>query len=169
MALCKETDSGCLSWGLLLLLWVALGSKVCHGGTATQAPHLAADETATYNLDEIYAHIADYCWSNFSEMMKNVTGVQLCEWSIISRPYSILRYCLENWADKIKYGYPNSVAEKYIFQSHHTYFFNCTLERPMYFDPPEDVLLAMIITPICLIPFLVALVVWRSKDGKMQS
>lgn len=39
----------------------------------------------------------------------------------------------------------------------------------MYFDPPEDVLLAMIITPICLIPFLVALVVWRSKDGKMQS
>lgn len=80
----------------------------------------------------------------------------------------MLQDCLEGWADCLHYGYPNAVAEQYIFQSHHRYFQNCTLEHQVYFDPPEDVLLAMIIAPICLIPFLVTLVIWRSKDGKAQ-
>lgn len=86
----------------------------------------------------------------------------------LPRPYSLLQDCLEGWADCLRYGYPNVLAEQYIFQSHHRYFQNCTLEHQVYFDPPEDVLLAMIIAPICLIPFLVTLVIWRSKDGKAQ-
>lgn len=86
----------------------------------------------------------------------------------LPRPYSFLQTCLETWADHLHYGYPNALAERYIFQSHHHYFHNCTLEHQVYFDPPEDVLLAMIIAPICLIPFLVTLVIWRSKDGKAQ-
>lgn len=86
-----------------------------------------------------------------------------------SRPYSALQRCLEDWAESFNYSYPNALAEQYIFQSHHRYFHNCTLEQPVYFDPPEDVLLAMIIAPICLIPFLVTLVIWRSKDGKAQA
>uniref|UniRef100_A0A8C3XRT2 Receptor activity modifying protein 2 n=1 Tax=Chelydra serpentina TaxID=8475 RepID=A0A8C3XRT2_CHESE len=85
------------------------------------------------------------------------------------RPYSDLRHCLETFAEKQNYGYPNSIAEECIVQSHRTYFLNCTQEHPVFFDPPEDVLLILILTPICLIPFLVTLVVWRSKDGKMQS
>lgn len=86
-----------------------------------------------------------------------------------SRPYSELQRCLEYYADRLNYTYPNALAEQYIFRSHHRYFHNCTLEHPEYFDPPEDVLLAMIIAPICLIPFLVTLVIWRSKDGKAQA
>uniref|UniRef100_A0A8C9UBI9 Receptor activity modifying protein 2 n=1 Tax=Serinus canaria TaxID=9135 RepID=A0A8C9UBI9_SERCA len=84
-------------------------------------------------------------------------------------PYSELQLCLEEWAERLNHSYPNALAEQYIFQSHHLYFHNCTLEHPVYFDPPEDVLLAMIIAPICLIPFLVTLVIWRSKDGKAQA
>lgn len=68
----------------------------------------------------------------------------------------------------LNYSYPNALAESYIFQSHHHYFQNCSAGSQAYFDPPEDVLLAMIIAPICLIPFLVTLVIWRSKDGKAQ-
>lgn len=86
----------------------------------------------------------------------------------LPRPYSNLQACLEDGADTLHYGYPNALAERYIFQSHRRYFRNCTLEHQGYFDPPEDVLLAMIIAPICLIPFLVTLVIWRSKDGKAQ-
>ncbi|XP_068775240.1 receptor activity-modifying protein 2 isoform X1 [Struthio camelus] len=107
------------------------------------------------------------CWEFFVELMRNVTAPQLCEWKVISRPYSLLQACLEDWADQLNYGYPNALAEQYIFQSHHHYFQNCTLQHQV-FDPPEDVLLAMIIAPICLIPFLVTLVIWRSKDGKAQ-
>lgn len=87
----------------------------------------------------------------------------------LPRPYSVLRECLEYWAERLNYSYPNALAEQYILQSHHLYFHNCTLEHPVYFDPPEDVLLALIIAPICLIPFLVTLVIWRSKDGKAQA
>ncbi|NWR36125.1 RAMP2 protein, partial [Tachuris rubrigastra] len=116
-----------------------------------------------------YSDITQKCWDYFVYLMRNVTASELCEWKVISRPYSELQYCLELWADRLNYGYPNALAEQYIFQSHHRYFHNCTLEHPVYFDPPEDVLLAMIIAPICLIPFLVTLVIWRSKDGKAQA
>uniref|UniRef100_A0A8C5SSR8 Receptor activity modifying protein 2 n=1 Tax=Laticauda laticaudata TaxID=8630 RepID=A0A8C5SSR8_LATLA len=84
------------------------------------------------------------------------------------RPYSHLRKCLENEADKLDLNYPNSMAEEYIIISHHNYFFNCTLQNQPLQDPPENILLALIMTPICIIPFLVALVVLKSKDGEMQ-
>lgn len=86
----------------------------------------------------------------------------------LPRPYSLLQACLEDWADHLHYGYPNALAEQYIFRSHRRYFHNCTLQHQV-FDPPQDVLLPMIIAPICLIPFLVTLVIWRSKDGKAQA
>lgn len=84
------------------------------------------------------------------------------------RPYSDLRTCLEQTAEALHYGYPNPLAEKYTVDSHRFYFFNCTLEQQLLLDPPENVLLTLILTPICLIPFLVTLVVWKSK-GEMQS
>ncbi|NXF12802.1 RAMP2 protein, partial [Smithornis capensis] len=146
---------------------------------------------------ENYTTITLKCWDYFVDLMRNVTASELCEWKVISRygaggralgghragqcpgspsvpvalprPYSELQYCLEYSADRLNYSYPNALAEQFIFQSHHRYFHNCTLEHPVYFDPPEDVLLAMIIAPICLIPFLVTLVIWRSKDSKAQA
>ncbi|XP_050790629.1 receptor activity-modifying protein 2 isoform X2 [Gopherus flavomarginatus] len=184
MALCRQTGSGRLCPGLLLLLlWAALGSELHPAGTATppganeslaelqNQTVIEEPENLLLNLtaDEKYNLIAYMCWANFSHWMMNVTRVQLCEWRVISRPYSDLRHCLETFAEEQNYSYPNSIAEECIVQSHRTYFLNCTQEHPMFLDPPEDVLLALIVTPICLIPFLVTLVVWRSKDGKMQS
>ncbi|NWR63373.1 RAMP2 protein, partial [Bucorvus abyssinicus] len=177
MALCAQTGSGRLSRGLLLL-WVLLGTGLCQVGTEveglgqegrTSPPTGSAAHTQRHSLaEEMYTNITQDCWEFFVELMSNVTASELCEWKVISRPYSKLQACLEDWADKLSYGYPNALAERYIFQSHHRYFRNCTLEHQVYFDPPEDVLLAMIIAPICLIPFLVTLVIWRSKDGKAQ-
>lgn len=85
------------------------------------------------------------------------------------RHYSNLRYCLEYQADRFGLGYPNHWAERIIFKTHLIHFANCTLVQPTFSDPPEDVLLAMIIGPICLIPFLVTIVVWRSKDSDAQA
>ncbi|NXL36455.1 RAMP2 protein, partial [Glaucidium brasilianum] len=111
--------------------------------------------------EEIYTNITQHCWEMFVDMMRNVTVSELCEWKVISRPYSTLQACLEEGADSLHYGYPNALAEQFIFQSHHRYFHNCTGQHQVFLDPPEDVLLAMIIAPICLIPFLVTLVIWR--------
>lgn len=89
--------------------------------------------------------------------------------STAPRPYSDLQYCLEYKAEEFGLGFPNPWAERIIFETHLIHFANCSLVQPTLSDPPEDVLLAMIIAPICLIPFLVTLVVWRSKDSEAQS
>ncbi|KAF1396924.1 Receptor activity-modifying protein 2, partial [Spheniscus humboldti] len=175
MAPRMQTGSGRLSQGLLLL-WVLLGTGLCHAGAEAESfgqdtrtsPPVAVFNWTAQLVEETYTNITQKCWEVFVDLMRNVTASELCEWKVISRPYSLLQACLEGWADHLRYGYPNALAEQYIFQSHHRYFHNCTLEHQVYFDPPEDVLLAMIIAPICLIPFLVTLVIWRSKDGKAQ-
>ncbi|XP_054252847.1 receptor activity-modifying protein 2 [Indicator indicator] len=177
MAPCSQMGPGRLSRGLLLL-WALLGTGLCHTGAKvesfsqdarTSPPVAVSNWTVTAQLvEEMYTNMTQECWEYFVDMMRNVTVVELCEWKVISRPYSFLQHCLEDWADHLHYGYPNALAEQYIFQSHHRYFHNCSLQHQVYFDPPEDVLLAMIIAPICLIPFLVTLVIWRSKDGKAQ-
>uniref|UniRef100_A0A8C9FGZ8 Receptor activity modifying protein 2 n=1 Tax=Pavo cristatus TaxID=9049 RepID=A0A8C9FGZ8_PAVCR len=175
MAPCAQMGSGCLSRGLLLLC-VLLGHEFCHVGATAEGfgqEARTSPPVPVYNItdelvEEIYTNLTHRCWESFVQVMQNVTGAQLCEWKVISRPYSSLQKCLEDWADSLKYSYPNALAESYIFQSHHRYFQNCSAGSQAYFDPPEDVLLAMIIAPICLIPFLVTLVIWRSKDGKAQ-
>ncbi|XP_021233556.1 receptor activity-modifying protein 2 isoform X2 [Numida meleagris] len=138
------------------------------GQEARTSPPMSMHNFTDELVEEIYTNMTQRCWEFFMHLMQNVTGTQLCEWKVISRPYSFLQKCLEDWADNLNYSYPNTLAESYIFQSHHRYFQNCSAGSQAYFDPPEDVLLAMIIAPICLIPFLVTLVIWRSKDGKAQ-
>ncbi|NWT73054.1 RAMP2 protein, partial [Prunella himalayana] len=176
MAPRAHTGSGRLSRGLLLLC-VLLGTGLCHTDAVTAnfsqdtgtSPPTATSNWTAQPLEGNYTAITQHCWDYFVYLMRNVMTSELCEWKVISRPYSELQRCLEEWAERLNYSYPNALAEQYIFQSHHRYFHNCTLEHPVYFDPPEDVLLAMIIAPICLIPFLVTLVIWRSKDGKAQA
>ncbi|NXC05402.1 RAMP2 protein, partial [Orthonyx spaldingii] len=175
MAPRAHMSSGRLSQGLLLL-WVLLGTGLCHTDTVTtsfaqnagKSPPMAMSNGTAQPMQGNYTNITQECWDYFVDLMRNVKTSELCEWKVISRPYSVLQACLEHWAEHLNYSYPNALAEQYIFQSHRLYFHNCTLEHPVYFDPPEDVLLAMIIAPICLIPFLVTLVIWRSKDGKAQ-
>ncbi|NXQ52886.1 RAMP2 protein, partial [Anthoscopus minutus] len=175
MAPRAHMSSGRVSQGLLLL-WVLLGAGLCHMDAVTtnfsqdigtNRPTAMPNGTAQLMVGN-YTDLTQQCWDYFVYLMRNVTTPELCEWKVISRPYSELQGCLEYWAERLNYSYPNALAEQYIFQSHHRYFHNCTLEHPVYFDPPEDVLLAMIIAPICLIPFLVTLVIWRSKDSKAQ-
>uniref|UniRef100_A0A8D0GLX3 Receptor activity modifying protein 2 n=1 Tax=Sphenodon punctatus TaxID=8508 RepID=A0A8D0GLX3_SPHPU len=121
------------------------------------------------SFPDYYVNCSLRCGHNFIDQMNNVSMEHWCEWRFISRPYSHLRHCLETLAEKNNFSYPNNIAEHIITMSHKYYFHNCTQERQTLMDPPEDLLLAMIIAPICLIPFLVALVVWKSKDGETQS
>ncbi|KAM5306916.1 receptor activity-modifying protein 2 isoform 3-T3 [Glossophaga mutica] len=117
---------------------------------------------------EEYGEKIELCWLHYTAYMDSIKG-DWCDWAIISRPYSDLQNCLEQNADRFHLGFPNPMAEEFIFETHQIHFANCSLVQPTLSDPPEDVLLAMIIAPICLIPFLVTLVVWRSKDNETQA
>ncbi|XP_062972800.1 receptor activity-modifying protein 2 isoform X1 [Elgaria multicarinata webbii] len=162
----------CLSLQLLLLAFTAIGLDA-HSWTTTATPqnvNISLEEgNRTFYIHALYSVIAENCWRFFVHQMGNVSKVHWCEWRAISRPYSELRRCLEEWADNLSYGFPNALADNYTVFSHRMYFLNCTEEYPLLMDPPENVLLPLIITPICLIPFLVTLVVLKSKDGEMQS
>ncbi|XP_074079934.1 receptor activity-modifying protein 2 [Macrotis lagotis] len=157
-------------WLLLLLV----STMKVQGSDAQSVPDVINMEAYTQlnvmTLEESYVLESKQCWFIHEERMRNVSREDWCKWDMISRPYSELQGCLEKWADIFKQGFPNPWAEQIIFYSHQMYFANCSLERrPVFFDPPEEVLLALIIAPICLIPFLVTLVVWRSKDSEVQT
>ncbi|XP_049637379.1 receptor activity-modifying protein 2 [Suncus etruscus] len=118
---------------------------------------------------EIYEKTTQACWLYYKQLMDSIAIKDWCDWAVISRPYSDLRDCLEINAENFDLSFPNPSAERIILAAHQIHFANCSLVQPTFSDPPEDVLLAMIIAPICLIPFLVTLVVWRSKDSEAQS
>ncbi|KAJ7313409.1 hypothetical protein JRQ81_004750 [Phrynocephalus forsythii] len=122
----------------------------------------------TMDIGSAYFLIARGCWLNFVHKMANISEVQWCEWRAIIRPYNDLKTCLEYRADLLNYSFPNTLSENYFVSIHRTYFLNCPPEHPLLMDPPENVLLPLIITPICLIPFLVTLVVLKSKDSEMK-
>ncbi|KAF5918066.1 receptor activity-modifying protein 2 [Diceros bicornis minor] len=117
---------------------------------------------------ENYETNVKLCWQRYKIYMDTIEK-DWCDWAMISRPYSALQHCLEQTAEEFGLGFPNPWAEQIIFETHQIHFANCSLVQPTFSDPPEDLLLAMIIAPICLIPFLVTLVVWRSKDSEAQA
>ncbi|XP_072502683.1 receptor activity-modifying protein 2 isoform X2 [Notamacropus eugenii] len=155
---------------LLLLLCFTLNARGSEAQTVPDITEPSKWQNVEVTSEQNYELTARQCWSDYEEHMGNISREDWCEWDMISRPYSNLQYCLEKLAEFFKLGFPNPWAEQIIFQSHQMYFANCSLERrPLFFDPPEEVLLALIIAPICLIPFLVTLVVWRSKDSEVQT
>ncbi|XP_066222423.1 receptor activity-modifying protein 2 isoform X1 [Saccopteryx leptura] len=152
---------------LLLLLGAILKPQQSVAQLLT-TPGSLEPEVPTGTMVENYETIVQLCWRDYKDLMDSIRE-DWCDWTIISRPYSDLQYCLEQNADHFGLGFPNPLAEQIIFETHQTHFANCSLVQPTLSDPPEDVLLALIIAPICLIPFLVTLVVWRSKDSEAQA
>ncbi|XP_055476123.1 receptor activity-modifying protein 2 [Psammomys obesus] len=152
---------------LLLLLLLLLPGAVSTFPESLNESHPTEDSHLLEGNIEDYETSVLPCWDHYKSHMDSVKD--WCNWTLISRHYSDLRYCLEYEAERFGLGYPNSLAEKIIFETHMIHFANCTLVQSTLSDPPEDVLLAMIIAPICLIPFLVTIVVWRSKDSDAQA
>nr|XP_045014919.1 receptor activity-modifying protein 2 [Jaculus jaculus] len=153
---------------LLLLLWLLLAAILSPQESLAQPqPTVDGWKSEEGKMEENYEMNVLPCWDYYKHHMDSVED--WCNWTAISRFYSDLQYCLEYKADQFGLGFPNPLAERIIFEAHLIHFANCSLVQPTFSDPPEDVLLAMIIAPICLIPFLVTLVVWRSKDGEAQA
>nr|KAF6309254.1 receptor activity modifying protein 2 [Pipistrellus kuhlii] len=155
---------------LLLLLGAALQPQECAAqllttpGSLESAVLVPTGRMVTYTYDESISS----CWEDYQRTMDPIKE-DWCDWAVISSPYSDLQECLERGAEDFDLGFPNPWAEQLIFKTHQTHFANCTPDQTTFSDPPEDVLLAMIITPICLIPFLVTLVVWKSKDSEART
>lgn len=92
---------------------------------------------------------------------------QLITLSQCHRPYNTFTECTEEIADCLLIPWPNSVVENIFVEIHTEYFQNCALEELR--DPPPSIVFALVMTPICLIPIMVFLVVLKTKNGDGRS
>ena len=59
--------------------------------------------------------------------------------------------------------WPNPLAQSFITGVHRRYFHNCSVDRQQWQDPPDEILIPLIVVPILLTLAMTGLVVWRSK------
>lgn len=81
--------------------------------------------------------------------------------------YSNLSLCTEDIFDCLLMPWPNPFVEKIFVDIHTKFFRDCPTEELS--DPPPAIVFALVITPICLIPVMVSLVVLKTKNGDGSS
>ncbi|XP_053555429.1 receptor activity-modifying protein 2 isoform X2 [Bombina bombina] len=140
-----------------------------HVNNSHERQNNTGNTTIIYTYTELYYVLSGSCLMNYTYLMSRINNEHFCDLEQVLRPYSILQKCLEDLSDKFKLHFPNEIADNIILDVHRYFFLNCTLLSEELMDPPEHVLLALIISPICLIPFLVTLVVCKSKTSKSQT
>ncbi|XP_068118433.1 receptor activity-modifying protein 2 isoform X2 [Hyperolius riggenbachi] len=121
----------------------------------------------TLFVSEYSEAVSEYVQS-FDDFMNSSGPAQWCEFHKVYIHYDDLQYYLETCAEELGLPYPNELAHNALLNTHGRYFKNCSLNEE-HMDPPENVLLALIFAPICIFPFLVALVVYKSNTSKPQT
>lgn len=72
--------------------------------------------------------------------------------------------CLEFLSHQVSCYYPNPDIQGFFVYMHSLYFRNCTVEEEVLLeDAPHELVVALTLVPVSLIPILVYLVVWKSK------
>ncbi|XP_063281463.1 receptor activity-modifying protein 2 [Pelobates fuscus] len=157
----------------MMILFIWASCSVTAQKNATVSPVTTSNPTDIFNSSaktrEFYVENAEFCWRHYVLMMSKVESGKQCEWQEVNRPYSFLRDCLESLADTLRFAFPNEIAHDYIMMGHLNYFVNCSSIFQELIDPPEHILLALIFAPISIIPFLVTLVVCKSKTSEPQA
>uniref|UniRef100_A0A3Q2P238 Receptor (G protein-coupled) activity modifying protein 2 n=1 Tax=Fundulus heteroclitus TaxID=8078 RepID=A0A3Q2P238_FUNHE len=103
------------------------------------------------------------CLPHFNDSMKSLSMTDWCVWDKVSSLYSTFSLCSEEISDCLIIPWPNSLVETMFVNIHSEYFIKCPTEE--FSDPPPAIVFALVITPICLIPVMVSLVVLKTKNG----
>ncbi|KAM4716600.1 receptor activity-modifying protein 2 isoform 2-T2 [Anableps anableps] len=111
-------------------------------------------------LSTLIEHI---CQSVFNNSMNSLNTTDWCIWDKVSSLYSNFSICTEELSDCLLIPWPNSMVEELFVDIHSEFFKTCPTEE--FGDPPPAIIFALVITPICLIPVMVSLVVLKTKNG----
>lgn len=107
------------------------------------------------------------CLETFENAMVSRSRNDWCNWANVSGSYSNLSLCTEDIFDCLLVPWPNPFVEKIFVNIHTKFFRDCPTEELS--DPPPAIVFALVITPICLIPVMVSLVVLKTKNGDGSS
>ncbi|XP_030264776.1 receptor activity-modifying protein 2 isoform X2 [Sparus aurata] len=121
---------------------------------------------AAPSMDCLSALFEHLCLKNFEIAMTSLR-TDWCSWSNVSGLYSNLSICTEDISDCLLIPWPNPLVEKTFVDIHSKFFKDCPSEELS--DPPPVIIFALVITPICLIPVMVSLVVLKTKNGDGSS
>ncbi|XP_061567761.1 receptor activity-modifying protein 2 isoform X2 [Cololabis saira] len=118
-------------------------------------------------IDCLALFLTHVCLFTFKNEMEPLNSSDWCIWGKVNRLYSNLSQCTEDMSDCLLIPWPNPLVEQTFVDIHSTYFQECPTEE--FNDPPPSVVFALVITPICLIPLMVSLVVLKTKNGDGNS
>uniref|UniRef100_A0A8C3G3A4 Receptor (G protein-coupled) activity modifying protein 2 n=1 Tax=Cyclopterus lumpus TaxID=8103 RepID=A0A8C3G3A4_CYCLU len=118
----------------------------------------------TICLSDLLDHL---CLHKFYTTMTSLNSTDWCTWSNVSGLYSNLSLCTEEISDCLEIPWPNPLVEQTFVNIHSKFFKDCPSEELS--DPPPVIVFALVITPICLIPVMVSLVVLKTKNGDGSS
>ncbi|XP_026217781.1 receptor activity-modifying protein 2 isoform X2 [Anabas testudineus] len=137
-------------------------------GTATEnCPHFCNFCNGLPKMDCHSMLSKHLCHSNFMSAMASLNSTDWCIWDNVRDLYSNLSLCTEEISDCLLIPWPNSLVEEIFVNIHSLYFKDCATEELR--DPPSAVVFALVVTPICLIPIMVSLVVLKTKNGDGSS
>ncbi|XP_029946434.1 receptor activity-modifying protein 2 isoform X1 [Salarias fasciatus] len=115
-------------------------------------------------LSTLFEHL---CLKKFETAMAPLNSTDWCTWKKVNGLYNNLSLCTEETSDCLLIPWPSPLVEQTFVDIHSRFFKDCPSEELS--DPPPAVVFALVITPICLIPVMVSLVVFKTKDGDGSS
>ncbi|KAJ8251262.1 hypothetical protein GJAV_G00219080 [Gymnothorax javanicus] len=139
-----------------------------HGcGNATKiCPQLCQSCEQFPSAQKCFLDIHLKCLMKFDQAIEDMNNTNVCLWNNIQRPYNTFTLCSEDAADCLLIPWPSLEVEETFKFIHSKYFMNCPEEL---MDPPPSVVFALAMTPICIIPVVVVLVVLKTKNGDGSS
>lgn len=111
--------------------------------------------------------VLNFCLTNFNFSMDAMNSTDWCSLEKVKSAYNNFTVCTESIADCFLLPWPNHFVEDMFVGIHTKYFQECPTEALR--DPPPNIVLALVMTPICLIPIMVVLVVLKTKNGDMRA
>ncbi|XP_065111605.1 receptor activity-modifying protein 2 isoform X2 [Paramisgurnus dabryanus] len=123
--------------------------------------------SSTWSPQECYEGLVQTCLYIFEEDMYSINSTDWCSLEKVKSAYNNFTLCTETIADCLLLPWPNQFVERLFVAIHTTYFQTCPIEALR--DPPPSIVLALVMTPICLIPVIVVLVVFKTKNGDRRS
>ncbi|XP_059205015.1 receptor activity-modifying protein 2 isoform X2 [Centropristis striata] len=118
-------------------------------------------------MDCLSTLLEHLCLPKFVNPMASMNSTDWCTWGNVSGLYSNLSNCTEEISDCLLIPWPNLLVEQLFVDIHSRFFKDCPTEELS--DPPPAIVFALVITPICLIPIMVSLVVLKTKNGDGSS
>nr|XP_055048301.1 receptor activity-modifying protein 2 isoform X1 [Misgurnus anguillicaudatus] len=120
-----------------------------------------------WSTQECYENLVDWCLYVFHKDMDSINSTDWCSLEKVKSAYNNFTLCTETIADCLLLPWPNQFVEGQFVAIHSNYFQTCPTEALR--DPPPSIVLALVMTPICLIPVMVVLVVFKTKNGDRRS